>query len=84
MSRTLIYLIAVFALWMYFSFGKFEKAENNAPTDNTIVNKEYYYDYENGHAGCLYSRSLGGYLNHSSSCKAENKSTIKIQGGVRA
>lgn len=25
MSRTLIYLIAVFALWMYFSFGHFEK-----------------------------------------------------------
>lgn len=24
MSRTLIYLIAIFALWMYFSFGSFD------------------------------------------------------------
>jgi hypothetical protein len=63
MSKTLIYLVAIFALWMYFSFGTFE-------TSTKTAEKPTIKDFDNaqsGHGGTLVSTDgKNVFVDHSS------------------
>lgn len=47
MSKTLIYLVAIFALWMYFTFSR-----------NSVIEKAD--EAQSGHGGTLVNHQTGG------------------------